>query len=130
LDAPEMTAPLTNEELIELTGVVMDNINGQFELWLTITFGVIIASYVAGHRLSRFLQWALATLYLLVSVLLLLVLASVVEFRDAMIGEGSEAMTGISTVYPLIPWLRLVIWIVGTVVTMIFIFRGRREREG
>ncbi len=124
-----MTAPLTNEELIELAGVVMENINGQFQLWLTITFGVIIASYVAGHRLSRFLQWSLATLYLLVSVLLLLVLASVVQFGNQMSGAGQASILSVAAVYQLIPWLRVVIWIVGTVVTIAFIFRGSREQD-
>jgi hypothetical protein len=124
-----MTAPLTNEELIDLAAVVMENINGQFQLWLTITFGVIIASYVAGHRLSRILRWALATLYLSVSALLLLVLVSFVQFGNETLGDRIEEILGASAVYRLIPWLRVAIWIVGTVVTVTFIFHGTRERD-
>ena len=43
---------LNNEELILLYDVVTGSVNEQFELWLTITFAVIIASYLAGHRLA------------------------------------------------------------------------------
>ena len=53
---------LNDEELILLYDVVTGSVNAQFELWLTITFAVIIASYLAGHRLARSLQYLIATL--------------------------------------------------------------------
>jgi|AntAceMinimDraft_8_1070364.scaffolds.fasta_scaffold220265_1 hypothetical protein len=49
-----MEQTLTREELIELIGITTANINGQFELWLTVTFAVIIASHLAGHRALSF----------------------------------------------------------------------------
>ena len=48
-----MREELTNEELIQLYDVVTSSVNSQFELWITITFAVIIASYIAGHRLAK-----------------------------------------------------------------------------
>jgi len=52
-----MREELTNEELIQLYDVVTSSVNSQFELWITITFAVIIASYIAGHRLAKSLQY-------------------------------------------------------------------------
>ena len=61
---------LNNEELILLYDVVTGSVNEQFELWLTITFAVIIASYLAGHRLARSLQYLIATIYTAMSELM------------------------------------------------------------
>jgi len=47
-----MSGELTNKELIQLYDVVMTNINTQFELWLMVTFAVIIASYVTQETLT------------------------------------------------------------------------------
>ena len=58
-----MREELNNEELIQLYDAVFTNINTQFELWITITFAVIIASYVAGHRLERELRYLIAALF-------------------------------------------------------------------
>ena len=52
-----MREELTNEELIQLYDAATSGVNAQFELWITITFAVIIASYLAGHRLARSLQY-------------------------------------------------------------------------
>ena len=69
-----MSQPLTTEEAIELLALSVDNINQQFELWLTITFAVIVASYIAGHKLSQVFRVWFVTLYLMVSILLFLML--------------------------------------------------------
>jgi hypothetical protein len=47
-----MPEKLTNEELIQLYDAVISNINTQFEIWLTVTYAVIIASYITGNKLS------------------------------------------------------------------------------
>ena len=58
-----MDPQLTTEEFIELMGITTTSINSQFELWLTVTFAVIVASYLAGHRLSNALRYLIAALY-------------------------------------------------------------------
>jgi hypothetical protein len=123
-----MREELTNEELILLYDVVTGSVNAQFELWLTITFAVIIASYLAGHRLARSLQYLMATLYTAVSVLLFLMLLGAVQFSqqfDAL----NEGISSESNVILAIVVLRTSVWILGTVATIVFIFKGHKDDE-
>jgi hypothetical protein len=119
-----MRDELTNEELIQLYDVVTGSVNAQFELWLTITFAVIIASYLAGHRLARSLQYLIATLYTAVSVLLFLMLFGAVQFSqqfDLQLGASSD-----NAVVQAIVLLRTSVWILGSVATIVFIFKGHK----
>ena len=52
-------------ELMELLLMEQSEINSQFEYWLTISFAVVVASFVAGSRLRHNLRWAVAILYIL-----------------------------------------------------------------
>ena len=121
-----MREELTNEELIQLYDVVTSGVNAQFELWITITFAVIIASYLAGHRLARSLQYIIATLYTAVSVLLFLMLLGAVQFSqqfDALnLGASSESNLVLAIVV-----LRVSVWILGTIATILFIFKGHKD---
>ena len=120
-----MREELTNEELIQLYDVVTGSVNAQFELWLSITFAVIIASYLAGHRLARSLQYVIATLYMAVSVLLYLMLLGAVRFSqqfDVELGASSESNLVLAIVM-----LRTAVWILGTIATIVFIFKGRKD---
>jgi hypothetical protein len=85
-----MQEQLNNEEFILLYEVVTGSVNAQFELWITITFAVIIASYLAGHRLAKSLQYIIAILYTSVSVLLYLMLVAAVQLSaqfDAVLAQ-------------------------------------------
>ena len=119
-----MREDLNNEELIQLYDVVTGSVNAQFELWITITFAVIIASYLAGHRLARSLQYVIATLYTAVSVLLYLMLLGAVQFSqqfDVNLGASSESKAVLAIVV-----LRTAVWILGTIATIVFIFKGHK----
>jgi uncharacterized membrane protein AbrB (regulator of aidB expression) len=120
-----MREELTNEELIQLYEVVTGSVNAQFELWLTITFAVIIASYIAGHRLAKPLQYLMATLYTAVSVLLYLMLVGAVQFS-----QQFDALTFGSNVARTIVVLRTSVWILGTIATIVFIFKGHNNDTG
>ena len=118
-----MREKLNNEELIALYEAVTGGINAQFELWLTITFAVIIASHLAGHRLSRSFKYLIASLYSAVSVLLFLMLLGALQFSAqfdaiALGTSNSGNLVGVISV------LRTAVWIFGSVATLIFIFRG------
>lgn len=127
LCAQIMNTELTNEELILLWDATISNINSQFELWLTITFAVIIASYIAGHRLRKSLQILIATLYVAVSLLLFLMLVGTVSFASQFSGIGIfvDPTMGELT----IAVLRGGVWVLGTIATLIFIFKGHRDDE-
>ena len=121
-----MREELTNEELIQLYDVVTGSVNAQFELWLTITFAVIIASYIAGHRLAKSLQYLIAILYTAVSAVLFLMLLGAVQFSqqfDALMVGTSSA----SDVVGAIVVLRTSVWILGTIATIVFIFKGHKD---
>ena len=121
-----MREELTNEELIQLYDVVTSSVNAQFELWLTITFAVIIASYIAGHRLAKSLQYLIAILYTAVSALLFLMLLGAVQFSeqfDALTAGTSSASDVVGTIVV----LRTSVWILGTIATIVFIFKGHND---
>lgn len=123
-----MREELNNEELIQLYDAVFTNINTQFELWITITFAVIIASHISGHRLERSLQYLVATLYSAVSLLLLLMLVNAVSFAGSFNAFGVQASQDPMTIF--IAVLRVGVWILGTVATLVFIFkRGKKPDE-
>lgn len=122
-----MPEQLTNEELIQLYDAVFSNINTQFELWVTITFAVIIASYIAGHRLERSLQYIVAILYTSVSLLLVLMLISAVNFAGEFNAFGIAAVQDTMTLTIVV--LRMGIWIFGTVATLVFIFKRGSQRD-
>ena len=119
-----MREELTNEELIQLHDVVTGGVNAQFDLWITITFAVIIASYLAGHRLARSLQYVIATLYMAVSALLYLMILGAMRFSqqfDVDLGASSESNLILAIVV-----LRTAVWILGTIATIVFIFKGHK----
>lgn len=123
-----MDRSLTTEELIELVTYTVTTINAQFELWITITFAVIIASYIAGHKLSRSLQYLIATLYALVSVLLFAMLVGAVRFMGRFDAGGLFA-SEVDLLQYFIGLLRVVVWVLGSVATLIFIFKGQNEPQ-
>jgi len=123
-----MRSELTNEELIQLYDAVYANINTQFELWITVTFAVIIASYIAGHRLEKSLQYLVAALYTAVSLLLLMMLVSAVNFAGEFDAFGVLVDQDPFTV--LIVALRVGVWVFGTIATLVFIFKRGRDGDG
>jgi len=58
-------------ELAELFILEQSEINQQFEFWLTVTFAVIVASFVAGAKLVHRLRVVAASLYILSVVVFL-----------------------------------------------------------
>ncbi len=116
-----MREQLNNEELILLYEVVTGSVNAQFELWITITFAVIIASYLAGHRLAKSLQYIIAILYTSVSVLLYLMLVAAVQ-----LSAQFDAILASTNLFSAIALLRTSVWILGTIATIVFIFKGHK----
>ena len=59
---------LSSAELIELVAIFDSAIDVQYQLWITITFALVVVSYVARSELSRSIQWIVAGLYVLVVI--------------------------------------------------------------
>ena len=109
-------------ELAELFILEQSEINQQFEFWLTVTFAVIVASFVAGRKFTQRLRGVVATLYVL-SVIVFLsrwyYAASDAELFKAALND-----IGVNVVTPWVTFItRLTLIIVGTVSALVFLLK-------
>ncbi len=111
----------TVAELIELLQNESASIDMQFQLWITITSAVIIASFAARHHLSFWMRAFIAVMYTLAS--------ATIAFRYA--NDASQFVflhneLGIRGVdYPVFIDLRILrglVYSCGTVATLVFMF--------
>lgn len=117
---------MDEKDLLELILAASGDIDQQFEFWLSITFAVLIASHVWGARLNPYVKWLLATLYVFASAILylryLLAIDFIVYVRDLYtqynVNEPPSPGSKIS-------FLRQTLFIVGTIVTTIFVINPR-----
>lgn len=61
---------ITEVQLLQLLLEVNQDIDTQFQVWISITFAVLVASFVAGRRLRGGARFAIAALYVCASVIL------------------------------------------------------------
>jgi hypothetical protein len=103
------------------------SIDLQFQFWLTITFSVIVAGFVAGERLNKGLRLLIAVLYLLATVHL-----GVRWMYDGAVGERWVALLVSRGVDIGIPWtaayLRMAVMLLGSVSALVFLLRDVRRR--
>ena len=117
---------MTIEERILLFEVAWGNINAQFEMWVAVTFAVIIASYVAGHKLRPALQMLIAALYLLVTVLVVAITLGTTTFVIEITGDTADGSGFYESTISLV---RGGVFLLGTIATLVFIFKGHRDVE-
>lgn len=107
-------------ELTQLVFMRESVIDGQFQFWITITFAVIVANFVAGRRLSPRSRSAIALLYALAVVVLIsrwyYVAVEVTGLRQQLSELGVQIN---------FPWVtaisRMVLVALGTAATLIFL---------
>lgn len=109
-------------ELAELFILEQSEINLQFEFWLTVTFAVIVASFVAGEQLVHKLRVAAAFLYILAVVVFLsrwYYAANDAELFKTALNEAGVAMNT--------PWVTLfsrsLLVLLGTTATLMFLLK-------
>jgi hypothetical protein len=116
-------------ELVALVLTQRASIDLQFQFWLTITFGVIVAAFVAGPRLNYRLRILAAALYLLASAHLALR-----WMYDGAVGERWVAVLVSRGVDIGIPWiavyLRVILMLLGTVSALVFLLATTRRDVG
>ena len=111
-------------ELTELFLIMESAIYTQFEYWLTITFAVVVASFVAGKHFSQRLRFALALLYALACVVLssrwYYSALDATAFRDILQQSGVALHT---------PWItivtRVLLFLLGTSAALYFLLSER-----
>ena len=109
-------------ELAELFVLEQSEINLQFEFWLTVTFAVIVASFVAGKQLVQKLRVAAAFLYIIAVVVFLSRWYYAANDAEIFKAALNEAGVAINT-----PWVtlfsRAALVLLGTAATLTFLLK-------
>ena len=113
---------MTDAELHELLMMSADQIDSAFEFWLTISFGVLIAIHVTKGAISFYIKLLICGLYLATtSVAVLLMVGDLMQigaYAQKMNFEiGGKALSAASD------YIRLLVYIVGSVSVSVAIFR-------
>jgi hypothetical protein len=108
-------------ELIELLQNESASIDTQFQLWITITSAVVIASFAARHYLSFWMKTFVAVIYLLASSIIALRYANDASQFVLLHNELSNRGVDYPTVIDL-RFLRTLVYIGGTLATLAIIF--------
>lgn len=113
---------MTDAELHELIMMSADQIDSAFEFWLTISFGVLIAIHVTRGAINPYIKLLICGLYLAASsVAVLLMLGDLMQIgayaEEMKFPIGGMAFSAASD------YIRLLIYIVGSVSVSVAIFR-------
>ena len=116
-------------DLLSLLLTQRGSIDLQFQFWLSITFAVIVAGFVAGRRLDFKLRLLAAALYVLATAHL-----GTRWMYDGGVGERWVAVLVSRGVDIGIPWvsvyLRMAVMLLGTVSALVFLLRHDRREGG
>ena len=117
---------VSTAELLNLLLTQRSSIDLQFQFWLSITFAVLAAGFVAGQRLRRGLRWLAALLYAMASLHLMLR-----WMNDGAVGQRWVEELVRRGVEFAIPWpavyLRMALMVIGTVGTLVFLLTASRQ---
>jgi hypothetical protein len=117
-----------SSDLLNLLLAQRASIDLQFQFWLSITFAVIVAGFVAGRRLDLKLRILAAVLYVLATAHL-----ATRWMYDGGVGERWVEVLVSRGIDIGIPWhsvyLRMVVMLLGTVSALVFLFRHDRRED-
>ena len=119
-------------QLLELFLQVNADIDTQFQFWISVTFAVLVASFVADERLSRLERGVISALYLCATTILLYRYLTALTYQDYALGlftqYGVERPTQATTAGV----LRLALFTLGSLVAALSVlfpgFFARRSR--
>lgn len=101
------------------------------QIWLTVTFAIIVATYLAGSRIGEFMYILLSTLYGLASLVLVTRYVSsafqIYRYRDLLIENDFEPWPVPRLVGELIGGGTLLLMIGGTIGTLWFVYSTRNQ---
>jgi hypothetical protein len=116
-------------DLLNLLLTQRGSVDLQFQFWLSITFAVIVARFVAGRRLDFKLRLLAAVLYVLATAHL-----ATRWMYDGGVGERWVNVLVSRGVDIGIPWhsvyLRMAVMLLGTVSALVILFRHDRREGG
>jgi Ca2+/Na+ antiporter len=76
---------MTEVDLLPLFLDINEDIDTQFQFWISITFAVLVASFVADERLSRIERRVITALYLCAATIILLRYGSAIAHQQAVL---------------------------------------------
>ena len=121
---------ISTAELLEIAMLLRDDLEDQFQFWLSITFAVIVASFIAGDRLRYSWRTIVGALYLLATVLFAVRLSESAQnlmlYLTPALERGAEWSNSGDVVF----LLRAAVMLVGTCATIWFLYAGRKESGG
>jgi hypothetical protein len=120
---------IPTSDLLQLLLTQRASIDLQFQFWLSITFAVIVAGFVAGRRLDLRLRLLAAVLYVLATVHL-----AARWMYDGGVGERWVKVLvsrGVDIGIPQVAVsFRMALMLLGTVSALVFLFRHDRREGG
>lgn len=119
---------MTVAELIQLLQNESASIDTQFQLWITITSAVLIASFAARPYLSMSLKTVIAVMYLLASVTIGVRYANDASQFELLMGELRNRGVDYPSYFDL-RILRTLVYSVGSLATLAFLFSRSGSRK-
>ena len=119
---------MTAFELLEIALILRDDMQEQFEFWLSITFAVIISSFFAGSRILPSWRVLIGSLYLLSTALFTVRYTMSSRNFQTYLNEAIEAGSTWVDAAGVMYSLRILLLIVGTVATIWFLYANSKDR--
>ncbi len=124
---------MTQELIYETLYSALSLADSILQIWITVTFAVIVATHLAGTRVADFVHILLSTLYGLASGILVTRFISaafqIYRYRELLIENGFEPWPAPPLLPQIIGGGTLLLMIVGTAVTLWFIFSTRKRSK-
>lgn len=108
-------------ELVELTQMFKSSMDDQFQYWLTATFGVIVATFVAKNNLNKQLRVIVSVFYISASILFCLNYFQETANYLAYMEAARERGAVLGQPYVLAGTFRPFIFIAGAITTLWFL---------
>ena len=121
---------ISTADLLELGLLLRDDIEDQFEFWLSVTFAVIAASFVAGAKLKLSWRAIVGGLYILTTSLFYIRFRMSGALLNSYVQEAIDRGAIWTEVGAPLPMLRTLIFAAGTIATIWFLYwNSRRTAE-
>ena len=120
---------MSTAELIEIAQLFRDSLDAQFQYWLTTTFAVIVASFIAREKLDKKLRAVVSILYIVASILFYATFALAGENWNAYAAVALKR--GAIYIEPIVSLrlLRTFLFISGTLITLWFLNFTKIEKR-
>jgi hypothetical protein len=117
--------PMSQELIYDTLYAALDLTDSILQIWITLTFAVIVSTYVAGRRFDRQVYRLLSSLYILASAVLFTRFVSAAfqafYFKDLLVARGFEAWPVPNFVSVIIGVGTSVLLVAGTIGTLWFV---------